>query len=258
MEKTGRQAPTPMDPLARLLHASGTLNQHLDRFRHCRAVLLDFGGTLDSDGEHWLDRFYDLYPKTGLGVAQADIKRVFYQADQRCCRSAAVNAMGLRALMDHHVRLQLDALGLDSPQAAAFLVERFCDEIEYHLVRNALLLARLKRHFKLGVVSNFYGNVEVLCREFGLAPHLDVILDSIHVGLSKPDPAFFQEAARRLGIPGRQILFVGDSYDRDMVPARQAGMKTIWLKGPAPRLPDHPVAVDAWIHSLCELERLMP
>jgi hypothetical protein len=42
----------------------------------CKAILFDFGGTLDSDGEHWLDRVYALYETAGLEVAQPEIKRV--------------------------------------------------------------------------------------------------------------------------------------------------------------------------------------
>jgi hypothetical protein len=46
-------------------------------FDSCKALLLDFGGTLDSDGKHWLDRFIRLYKQNGLDVAPEDIKRVF-------------------------------------------------------------------------------------------------------------------------------------------------------------------------------------
>ena len=45
-------------------------------FRDCKAVLFDFGGTLDSDGGHWLDRFYELYDQACLRVAKEEIKNI--------------------------------------------------------------------------------------------------------------------------------------------------------------------------------------
>ncbi len=44
----------------------------------------------------------------------------------------------------------------------------------------------------MGVVSNFYGNVETLCEEAGLKPYLVVILDSIIVGYKNPTLNYFK------------------------------------------------------------------
>lgn len=43
----------------------------------------------------------------------------------------------------------------------------------------------------------------------------------------------------------------------NIIPARDLGMKTIWLKGPNPRIPLNAGPVDAWISSLSELEVLI-
>jgi putative hydrolase of the HAD superfamily len=224
-------------------------------FDRCSAILFDFGGTLDSDGEHWLDRFYDLYEKTGLHISQTDIKRVFYAADALCCNDPEVNTMGLRQLMTHHIGLQFRQLGIVDNETMATMVESFCTKTAHYLHRNAGILSRLRNRFRLGVISNFYGNVEALCRESGLSESLDVILDSIRVGTAKPDPAIFRMALHRLNLPADNVIFVGDSYERDMMPARRIGLKTVWLKGPNPRKPADAAPVDAVITELTELER---
>jgi len=226
-------------------------------FRECRAILFDFGGTLDSDGEHWLDRFYELYEYAGLGIHREDIKRVFYEADDACCRDPKVNDLGLRALMHHHVGLQFQALGLDRSGERQMLVEAFCSKTEGFLRRNAQLLSRLKRRYRLGVVSNFYGNVTVLCQESGLSESLDVILDSTIIGISKPNPEIFHTALRKLDLVPGEAIFVGDSYDRDMMPSRGLGLKTIWMKGPNPRVPVDAGPVDDIISSLNQLDALV-
>jgi len=230
---------------------------NIEKFQNCSAILFDFGGTLDSDGEHWLDRTYDLYREAGLDIPQAEIKRVFYATDDLCCKDPAVNAMGLRQLMEYHIRLQFHQLGIKDTDKKKTMIESFCSKTENYLQRNGRILSRLKNRYRLGVVSNFYGNVKVLCEAAGLSVSLDVILDSIRLGIGKPDPEIFWTALRMLDTAPAKAIFVGDSYERDMIPARNIGLKTIWLKGPNPRKPENAGPVDAVIASLSELEALV-
>jgi len=227
------------------------------KFQECRAILFDFGGTLDSDGEHTLDRFYALYKHVRLDLSPSEIKRAFYHADALCCGDSGVVLSGLRPLMNHHIRLQFEALNLEEHGKGKEMADIFCDRSEQFLRRNALLINRLRHRYRLGLVSNFYGNLAVLCREAGVSEFLDVILDSTEVGVSKPDPEIFRMALRKLELPPEQVAFVGDSYERDMIPSRGIGMKTIWLKGPNPRIPENAGSVDASISSLSELEVLI-
>lgn len=227
------------------------------KFRECEAILFDFGGTLDSDGEHWLDRFYALYEQMGLHIPQSDIKRVFYHADELCSSDPQVVSLGLRPLMERHIHLQFTSLNLVDGEIEKRMTEAFCERAEYFIRRNARLLHRIKDHYVLGLVSNFYGNVATLCEEAGLTEILDVILDSAQVGVGKPHPDIFRLALEGLKLPPEKVIYVGDSFERDMIPAREIGMKTIWLKGPNPRIPPNPGPVDASISMLSMLEELI-
>ncbi|HVP80743.1 MAG TPA: HAD family hydrolase [Thermodesulfobacteriota bacterium] len=228
-----------------------------EKFRDCRAILFDFGGTLDSDGEHWLDRFYALYQDLGLGIPPSEIKRAFYEADRLCTSEDHVASLGLRPLMRRHVRYQFATLELADELKEKELAEAFCAKSEHFLRRNARMLRRMRDRYRLGLVSNFYGNVETLCNEVGLAEVFDVILDSALVGMSKPDPEIFRAALNRLKLRPERVICVGDSLDRDMMPARELGMKTIWLRGPHPRIPADAGPVDGSILNLTELRVLM-
>ena len=137
----------------------------IENFSHCEAILFDFGGTLDSDGEHWLDRFYELYEQMGFDLPSAQIKRAFYAADQLCSSEPKVVSMGLRSLMKCHVHSQFAILNLKDPSKEEEIIESFCAKTERTLQRNAQLLRRLKPVYRLGVISNFYGNVAALCRK---------------------------------------------------------------------------------------------
>ncbi|MFU8839527.1 MAG: HAD family hydrolase [Nitriliruptoraceae bacterium] len=69
---------------------------------------------------------------------------------------------------------------------------------------------------------------------------------SEELGVSKPDPAFFEavlELAER-DDPAR-VLYVGDRIDNDVLPAAAQGLRTCWLRrGPWGQLQDLPDGVD--------------
>ena len=51
------------------------------------------------------------------------------------------------------------------------------------------------------------------------------------VGIRKPDPRIFTLGVEALGLPPEDVTVVGDSIDKDILPARQAGCHTVWFKG---------------------------
>ncbi len=227
------------------------------KFHEVKGVLFDFGGTLDSDGEHWLDRFYALYEEAGLMLPHARIKDAFYEAGSSCKKNPALLRSGLRPLVDYHIRAQFSILGLDTAGAETAMARSFCSKSERFLRRNATFLNELKKCCRLGVVSNFYGNAAVVCHEAGLSDSLEVIVDSVPAGVEKPDHRIFQIALHALRLPASKVVFVGDSYNRDMVPARELGMKTVWLPGPNPRTPLLAAQTDARISSLADLAAVL-
>jgi putative hydrolase of the HAD superfamily len=102
-------------------------------------------------------------------------------------------------------------------------------------------------------VSNGCGNVEKLCADFGYTPFLSLVVDSRRVGLYKPDPAIFLHAAEKLGGDPETMMMVGDSFARDVLPAKKAGMKTAWLEGVAARECPDPSMVDLHLRRLADL-----
>jgi FMN phosphatase YigB (HAD superfamily) len=226
-----------------------------------QGLLFDLGGTLDGDGEHWLNRFQVLYQEHLPQVDLPSLKSAFYEAEAACLEEPQAASLDLPGLIALHVSRQLAALGMASSQTAAALSRAFLDSCRRCLRRNAAILARLARRYRLGVITNFYGNAARLLAEEGLAPCLTAIVDSAAVGLRKPDPAIFQAALRELDLPPDRAAYVGDSYGQDIRPAKQAGLTTIWLRNDAmsaPLPPDFdPNLADFQIQSLTELEALL-
>ena len=215
-----------------------------------RAILFDMGGTLDGDGLHWQDRFTALYKNFGVEVTC----ETFDEAERRANSDQTIASSNFQEMIELYVKWQLTHLGLTNPQLERQLITGFTAPARKAAVANVKLLAELKeRGFELGVVSNGCGNVERLCAYFGYTPFLSVVVDSRRVGLFKPDPAIFAHAAKELGRAPEEIMMVGDSFDRDIRPARQIGMKTAWLEGVAARDCSEPSLVDLRLRTLADL-----
>jgi FMN phosphatase YigB (HAD superfamily) len=79
---------------------------------------------------------------------------------------------------------------------------------------------------------------------------------SRELGAAKPEPAFLVAVLERLGLPPAACVFVGNDLQKDIVPARAAGMRTVWVatRDGASR---EALAADVVIESLEELARAL-
>ncbi|MEY2564333.1 MAG: putative hydrolase of the superfamily [Verrucomicrobiota bacterium] len=219
-----------------------------------RAILFDLGGTLDGDGLHWLERFLALYRELGVDLTRERIREAFDEAERRSALDETIASADFSGMVELHVKWQLMQLGLKDFELERNLVEGFIAPVRDAVANNVQLLATLAESgFELGVVSNGCGNVEKLCANFGYAPFLSLVVDSRRVGLFKPDPAIFIYAAEKIGSAPAAIMMVGDSFERDVVPAKKVGMKTAWLEGAARRECPDPSLVDLRLRRLADL-----
>jgi putative hydrolase of the HAD superfamily len=219
-----------------------------------RAVLFDMGGTLDGDGQHWLDRFVGVYAEAGLTISRDVLRAAFDEAEERAATDEVMATADLDTMVDRHVGWQLAHLAIDDSQLRRAITRGFTKPMRAAAAANVTLLSRLSaRGLTLGVVSNGCGNVSILCDDLGYAPYLSVIVDSRRVRLFKPDPAIYLYAADRVGESPSAIMMVGDSFERDIRPAKAIGMQTAWLEGPLRRECPFPALADVCLRALAEL-----
>lgn len=193
-----------------------------------KAVLFDYGGTLDADGIAWKDRFYPLYLAEHVEVERDRYERAFYAADDALV-ARRLPGCSLRESLLLLVTGVLNALDVADSKLASRLCDRFLQDSLDKIRSNLGPLRELSTRFRLGIVSNFYGNLDQICLETGLAPLMSVLVDSASVGFIKPDPRIFQAALTQLQLDPREAIFVGDSLPRDMQGAKGLGMPHIWL-----------------------------
>jgi putative hydrolase of the HAD superfamily len=205
-------------------------------------LLFDFGGTLDANGVAWKERFYTLYRAEGLDMAADAFESSFFAADSPLVGGLAP-ATDLSGTV-HALVANLEAeLARRSAEAGKAIIanersngdrsrrvaSRFLSEASAAFARNRPVLEVLRERYRLGIVSNFYGNLEAVCHSAGLAALFAVLVDSHRVGAEKPDPAIFRVALETLDAAPETTVFVGDSLRRDREGARRTGMRFIWM-----------------------------
>jgi len=92
-------------------------------------------------------------------------------------------------------------------------------------------LLEMLRGYPLGVVSNgqrIFSEQEI--KQSGLSGYFRFVLFSSDFGYKKPDARIFLAGARRLDMRPEEILFIGDSFEKDIKPSLGLGMKAMHIE----------------------------
>ncbi len=223
-----------------------------------KAVLFDFGGTIDTDGVHWSEKYWELYERFGTGVAKKNFERSFVESEQYLNTDPEVARMTFYETLSKQLTIQFGILGLGEKKAVMTSMLDACyAEVSETILNAKAILEEVRKTYRLGVLSNFYGNLEIVCKEFDLYRLFDAITDSNVVGKRKPDPAIFALAMTSLDVPAQYTFVVGDSYERDIVPAKQLGCTTIWLEGKSWAKPAETGAADYTVKHFREIKSIL-
>ena len=169
------------------------------------AVFFDYGGTLDADGVAWKDRFFAFYAAAGLDVARPRFDRAFYDADDSLL-AERVWEVSLSEIVHEQVGRVLTGLQAYSRDLHERVARAFYEDSRRQIARNEPLLAQLQRSYRLGIISNNYGNLAAICDETGLAPYFDALIDSSQIGCTKPDPRIFRAGLEALDVAPERAL----------------------------------------------------
>lgn len=202
-----------------------------------KGVIFDYGGTLDSRGVHWSEIIYEGYKANAVGVEKSLFREAYVYAERLLAKESLVDAsFNFYDLMRLKVELELTYLKKLTPiEVSESLIEsiaRYCYKAARECVeesRNVLEVLSLR--YPLVIVSNFYGNLKSVLSDFDILKYFKAVVESSIVGVRKPDPSIFLLGVNALGVLPEEILVVGDSLEKDIMPASGIGCKTVWLKG---------------------------
>jgi HAD superfamily hydrolase (TIGR01509 family) len=190
---------------------------------------------LDWDGIDTMLEDPDLTQHLRPGVGQAELEaffdreiyRVFVEHEQTDGIDPQTNKLLLNKLH----------LIFDCP-----INQRLVDKVLTHLntmkyitidAKAVEVVAELKqRGFWLALVSNMLLPGKLLkakLRGANVLAYFDTITISSDVGFIKPHPEIFRRTLRKSTLRPDEVVFVGDTYQQDIIGAKRVGLKTVWL-----------------------------
>ena len=207
-------------------------------------VFLDIGGVL------YDDNVYARSWQLALREAGASFTDREFDDEYRAARAAQAGSFR-RRLTRRFLGPQAD---VDEVEAIAARSWAYPPEALLPDVRACL--DELSGRYRLGLLANQPAHVRAAIERDGLDRYFEVWGVSADIGLEKPDPRLFAHVLAVAGVePGRAAM-VGDRLDYDVRPAREAGMRTVWvLRGEAPDdpTPEQLAEPDVAIRGLDEL-----
>ena len=272
-----------------------------------KGIIFDYGGTLDTRGDHWSEVLWQGYEHFGIGVAADEEvepgvsihKQAFRDAYVYGERALAVNPIvtpdfHFEDILREKLILELNflagkelletgkddaekqaKLGNDSDASSESLLLSLSDS-EIHQIavdmahyinaktldllhENKQVLEHLKQAgYPMVLVSNFYGNINQVLKDAEIDGYFKEVIESAVVGVRKPNPAIFALGVCALDLPASQVLVVGDTYGKDIMPAHKLGCHTLWIKGLQweEKLVDESIP-DGIIRKLSEMEEFL-
>lgn len=209
-------------------------------FSGVKGIIFDYGGTLDSNGKHWAEVLWEAYQNSQIPVGKAAFRDAYVYGERYLALHPVIlPEYTFLQVLEEKVRLQLDWLSdnnyLPSKEKnagyAAAISSRCYAFASETIKKSRPALEELSRRYPMVLVSNFYGNIQAVLSDFGLSPYFKEVIESATAGVRKPDPAIFQLGVEALALNPDEVVVVGDSCKKDIVPASSIGCKTIWIKG---------------------------
>jgi len=195
-------------------------------------VTFDVGGTLVDgrlDRVRYIKNFTTYIRSLGCEVTESNCQRTI---DEETKKLMEIREKGLEMRFENFYSNVLTRLGVEPRNS---YIERiriiYCESFpQTEKTQMRALLKELHGKFKLGIISNSMSQVpKIFLEQNNLIRYFDAIVISGAVGFRKPNPRIFNYALERLNADPCEAVHVGDSFEEDIVGAKNVGMKAIWI-----------------------------
>ena len=206
-------------------------------------IIFDYGATLDTCGNHWGQVIWHAYQFADVPVSESDYRTAYVHVERTLATNKIIMPdFTFDAVLSTKLQMQLaylrDNKVLDVPQLELDIMH---DVMLTYLARNLkrtldhsrFVLETLRKRYPLVLVSNFYGNIKTILDDYLLLELFEDVIESAVAGVRKPDPKIFALGIETLKLPAEKVMVVGDSFDKDIVPAHALGCPTAWFKSEA-------------------------
>lgn len=194
-----------------------------------KGYIFDYGGTLDTGGQHWGMVLWHAFERHQVPVSESQFRDAYVYAERTLGRNKIIQPTDT-FLQTLKAKVQLELTYLNNESYTDAIVSDVYERTKSQTALSRRVLMQMKAS-PMVLVSNFYGNISVVLQEFGLDGIFAEVIESAVVGIRKPDPQIFLLGVDALGMKPEEVTVVGDSLEKDIIPAKRAGCHTVWLKG---------------------------
>lgn len=201
-------------------------------------VIFDYGGTIDSRAIHWSEILWAGYQYMEVPVTREQFRECYVHAERELARVRHILPNDdFLDLLRKKVNIELDYLVAqghisENSEVVNEGIAQYCYDYARQCVEEARpVLEALSQRFPMMLVSNFYGNVDSVLRDFDLRKYFKGVIESAVVGVRKPNPTLFRLGVDALEMNPENIVVIGDSLTKDIIPAETIGCQVLWIKG---------------------------
>jgi len=204
-----------------------------------KAILIDVGGTLVDEDEFFRQADQLILSElaaVGKATTAEEYERILVGYTKRCFPNPR------EVTLWHLLRPDLAEFKRVRELLQQLVHEWTASAVRPEAAAAVAALARGKG-YKLALAGNQQAKVKELLQKEGILEHFAFQLVSEEMGVSKPNPIFFQIILDFLGVEPKEAVMVGDRLDLDIFPAKFLGLRTVRvLVGPyAAQEPPAPV-----------------
>lgn len=204
-----------------------------------KGIIFDYGGTLDTGGDHWSQVIRDGWNKAGVASDDALFREAYVYGEKELERTMHIlPSHNFNDVLLIKLEIELGYLAQTGNFPPAMVEEKAREIADYcygfakeKVTKAKEVLDKLASKYPLVLVSNFYGNLDTVLKDFGIYECFKKVIESAKEGSRKPDTKIFEKAIDALGCKPEEILVIGDSVKNDMVPAKKLGCQTLLLEG---------------------------
>lgn len=202
-----------------------------------KGIIFDYGGTIDTNGVHWGEFIWEQYKEANVDITREIYREAYVHGERFLAKSHVIEPSDtFHTLLRKKIAIQFDYLrdrlpeGIFRSKTAETIADGCYNKVKKTMETTCAVVKELSKQYPLVLVTNFYGNMPVVLKEFNLSEYFKTIVESSVVGLRKPDPALFALGVEALGFEPHEIVVIGDSYKKDIYPSSTLGCRTVWLK----------------------------
>lgn len=206
-----------------------------------KGYLFDFGGTLDTAGCHWGQMLWHAYQRQQVPVTEEQFREAYVYGERTLGRTPIIQSdYSFHKTLEVKIRIEMEYLCTSGAWNAgektfgaklADVLNDVYQRVVEITVHSASVLEKLATKYPMVLVSNFYGNITNVLAEFRLDKYFKDIVESAVVGIRKPDHRIYLLGVEALGLKPEECVVVGDSFYKDIEPAKKAGCHAVWFKG---------------------------